>query len=244
MDLLQNKIILIEGKQTDHPSFFLNLKKKDYNVEITSTGSAAIDKIRESKPMLVLIDAASLRTTCNRIVYRIKQRHPDLPIILIIDDALKSKKISNKCDLVMKLPFTVQKLVNRIKLFEPSHQDTIRSIGEITLDKNKRSIAVNNRFTLVTPRVIALLELLMDHVGRVVEREKIFRIIWDTDYFDDMRSLDVHVQWLRKAIETDPKKPKILTTVRGVGYSLYYDPLLPENEFAADKNLISESVTV
>jgi DNA-binding response OmpR family regulator len=46
LDLLQKKIILIEGKQTDHPSFFLNLQKKGYNVEIASTGNAALDKIR------------------------------------------------------------------------------------------------------------------------------------------------------------------------------------------------------
>jgi CheY-like chemotaxis protein len=159
LDLLQKKIILIEGKQTDHPSFFLNLQKKGYNVEIASTGNAALDKIREDRPMLVLIDAASLRTTCNRIVYRIKQRNPDLPVILIIDDMLKNRKISNKCDLVMTLPFTVQKLVNRIKLFAPSNSDCIRNVGDITLDKSKRSISVDNRYTLVTPRVVKLLEV-------------------------------------------------------------------------------------
>jgi DNA-binding response OmpR family regulator len=223
LDLLQKKIILIEGKQTDHPSFFLNLQKKGYNVEIASTGNAALDKIREDRPMLVLIDAASLRTTCNRIVYRIKQRNPDLPVILIIDDTLKNRKISNKCDLVMTLPFTVQKLVNRIKLFAPSNSDCIRNVGDITLDKSKRSISVDNRYTLVTPRVVKLLEVLMDNVGKVVSRKDLFRKIWDTDYFDDMRSLDVHMQWLRKAIEVDPKNPQIITTIRGIGYSLYYD---------------------
>lgn len=223
MDLLQNKIILIEGKQTDHPSFFLNLQKKGYNVEIASTGNCALDKIRDGRPMLVLIDASSLRTTCNRIVYRIKQRNPDLPVILIIDDTLKNKKISNKCDLVMTLPFTVQKLVNRIKLFAPSNGDSIRNVGDITLDKSKCSISVDNRYSLVTPRVVKLLEVLMDRVGKVVSRKDLFRKIWDTDYLDDMRSLDVHMQWLRKAIEIDPKNPQIITTIRGTGYSLYYD---------------------
>ena len=222
MDLFQNKIILIEGKQTDHPSFFLNLQKKGYNVEIASTGNAALDKIRDGRPMLVLIDAASLRTTCNRIVYRIKQRNPDLPVILIIDDSLKGKKISNKCDLVMTLPFTVQKLVNRIKLFAPSNGESIRNVGKITLDKSKCSISVGHRYSLVTPRVVKLLEVLMDRVGKVVSRKELFRKIWDTDYLDDMRSLDVHMQWLRKAIETDPKNPQIITTIRGIGYSLYY----------------------
>lgn len=89
-------------------------------MEIASTGNSAIEKIQESDPMIVLIDAASMRTASNRIVYRIKKRNRTLPIILIIDEMLKQKKISDKADLYSCLPFTVQKLLNRIMLFAPA----------------------------------------------------------------------------------------------------------------------------
>ncbi len=219
MDQTSNKIILIEGKQTDHPSFFLSLQKKGFNVEITSTGNAAIEKIREEVPMILLIDAASLRTTSNRIVYRIKQICPELPIILIIDETQRDKNISAKADLVMILPFTVQKLLNRIKLFEPSKKAALRKVGDLTLDLEKNCINVNHRITAVTPRVSKLLNLLMERPGEVVPRKELFRELWDTDCLDDMRSLDVHIQWLRKAVEDDPKKPKYIKTFKGVGYS-------------------------
>jgi len=229
LDQYQGKIILIEGKQTDHPSFFLSLKKKGYNVEITSTGNAAIEKIKDGAPLMVLIDAASMRTTSNRIVYRIKKLDPALPVILIIDDTLKNKNISDKADLVLCLPFTVQKLLNRIALYMPSKKSNLKTLGNISLDLSKNSIYIEDRIVGVTPRVAKLLELFMDQPGRIIDREELFRKLWDTEFVDDMRSLDVHVRWLRKAIEEDPKNPINLITVKGKGYLFKIEDLVLEN---------------
>ena len=60
----------------------------------------------------------------------------------------------------------------------------------------------------------------MEHHGEVVEREQLFKEVWETDYTGDTRTLDVHISWLRRAIELDPLKPKFLKTIRGVGYRL------------------------
>ena len=60
----------------------------------------------------------------------------------------------------------------------------------------------------------------MEHHGEVVERENLFKQVWETDYTGDTRTLDVHISWLRRAIELDPLKPKFLKTIRGVGYRL------------------------
>jgi DNA-binding response OmpR family regulator len=62
--------------------------------------------------------------------------------------------------------------------------------------------------------------MLMNHHGEVVERERLFRQVWNTDYTGDTRTLDVHISWLRQAIEKDPRNPKFLKTIRGVGYRL------------------------
>jgi len=62
--------------------------------------------------------------------------------------------------------------------------------------------------------------VLMENPGAVIEREALFRRVWDTEYAGDTRTLDVHISWLREAIEEDPRHPRYLKTVRGVGYRL------------------------
>jgi DNA-binding response OmpR family regulator len=63
----------------------------------------------------------------------------------------------------------------------------------------------------------------MESPGKVIERDYLFRTVWDTAYTEDTRTLDVHVSWLRRAIETDPRNPTIIKTIRGVGYRLDMD---------------------
>jgi len=72
----------------------------------------------------------------------------------------------------------------------------------------------------LTPLTAALLKELMAHAGEVVPRERLFCRIWQTDYTGDTRTLDVHISWLRKAIEKDPRRPRLIRTIRGVGYRL------------------------
>jgi DNA-binding response OmpR family regulator len=68
------------------------------------------------------------------------------------------------------------------------------------------------------PKEAALLALFMRNPGRVLTRREIMKAVWDTDYVGDTRTLNVHVRWLRLKIEDDPGKPRLLRTVRGVGY--------------------------
>jgi DNA-binding response OmpR family regulator len=62
--------------------------------------------------------------------------------------------------------------------------------------------------------------MLMRKPNEVITRNDLFRKVWETDFTDDTRTLDVHISWLRRAIEEDPRKPKYLKTLRGVGYRL------------------------
>jgi transposase len=72
----------------------------------------------------------------------------------------------------------------------------------------------------LTPKLAGLLEVLMRHHDEVVERKLLIKQVWQTDYMGDTRTLDVHIRWLRQAIEKKPSKPKFLKTVRGKGYIL------------------------
>jgi DNA-binding response OmpR family regulator len=64
----------------------------------------------------------------------------------------------------------------------------------------------------------------MEHPGQLIERNDLFRMVWETDYAGDTRTLDVHISWLRQAFEDDPRNPQYLKTVRGVGYRLDVEP--------------------
>jgi len=79
---------------------------------------------------------------------------------------------------------------------------------------------VGKRQTSLTPRLVTLLRILMEHPGEVIEREAIFRQVWDTAYTEDTRTLDVHISWLRRAVEIDIRNPRYIKTIRGVGYRL------------------------
>jgi len=72
----------------------------------------------------------------------------------------------------------------------------------------------------LTPRLTCLLQTLLQRRGEVIEREELFKQVWETNYTGDTRTLDVHISWLRRAIEMDPVHPRFLHTVRGVGYRL------------------------
>jgi len=170
---------------------------------------------------LVVVNAASMRTTGKRICHSIQTRYGEkhIPIILVVEVPFKSSEYVD-ADVILVLPFTLQKLINRIRPFEPSEMKNVIKVGEIVLDLNYRSVHHKGIKKSLTPRLIALLKILMEHSGEVVKREDIFRAVWETDFIDDMRTLDVHISWLRQAIEEDPRHPKLIKTVRGVGYKL------------------------
>jgi DNA-binding response OmpR family regulator len=141
-----------------------------------------------------------------------------LPVILISNNGQVPEDVA--VNLVLELPFTVRKLENRIKPFLPLESDKILKVGDLQLDLEHHQFRCGEREARLTPRLACLLEMLMRNPNEVITRENLFRKIWETDFIEDTRTLDVHISWLRKAIEEDPRKPKYLKTLRGVGYRL------------------------
>ncbi len=211
-------ILIIEGRHAEIPSFATDLQKKGFHVETAQTGSQAESRLDKISPDLVVINAASLRSSGVRICQSIRKKNAQLPIILILEPKKTGSKES--ADVILNLPFTVQKLVNRIRPLLPSDGKNVIHAGPIHLDTERRRVRCLSKNNKLTPRLVALLNILMDHHGEVVERENLFKEVWETDYTGDTRTLDVHISWLRRAIELDPLKPKFLKTIRGVGYRL------------------------
>jgi DNA-binding response OmpR family regulator len=216
-------ILLIEGKKTDHPSYFSGLIKKGFQVDTAPSGSAALEHLSVKMPNLVLVDAASMRSNGRRICQAIRKNADGVPIVLMVDENFTHPdKIS--ADVVLIQPFTLQKLLNRIRPLLPIEQKDMLQVGDFRLDIEQRWLVVQNRQSRLTPRLVALIKTLMEHPGQLIERNDLFRMVWETDYAGDTRTLDVHISWLRQAFENDPRNPQYLKTVRGVGYRLDVEP--------------------
>jgi DNA-binding response OmpR family regulator len=211
-------LLVIEGRHAEIPSFAADLQKKGFDVVSAQNGSEAVSQLKQTNPSLVIVNAPSLRSTGIRICLSIRKKDAKIPIILIVE----KEKVMDKelVDSILSLPFTVQKLVNRVKALMPGDGNNVVSVGPIRLDLENRRVRSLGKNTKLTPRLITLLQILMDKHGEVVEREALFKKVWETNYTGDTRTLDVHISWLRRAIELDPDNPKFLKTIRGVGYRL------------------------
>lgn len=216
---MKARILWVEGKRASNPSFIPSIRKKDYHVETVSTGSAALELLLNYDPDLVVIDAASLHTSGKKMCHDFRQKIEKLPIVVIANPGQNVPE-DNCVNVVLRLPFTTRKLLNRIIPLLPSDENHLLHVGPIRLDLEYHRLRCQGREAKLTPRLTSLLQTLMEHAGEVLQREKLFQQVWNTEYTGDTRTLDVHISWLRQALEENPKKPQFLKTIRGFGYRL------------------------
>jgi DNA-binding response OmpR family regulator len=223
---LSTKLLVLEGNRGDHPAFSKGLIKRGYEVVKVPNGSAAINQLLDIDPDVIIVDASSLRTSGKRICQDLRDEMIDvIPIMLIqpaSDQNHDSKNPIKKIDdlVVLTLPFTVQKLVNRLRPLLPGESGNQLRQGPIRLDLEHSRVRCLNQSGKLTPHLCRLLKILLLSPGIVIEREEIFRNVWETEYTADTRTLDVHISWLRKIIEQDPRHPRFIKTIRGIGYRL------------------------
>ena len=215
---MTDSLLVVEGRHADVPSFAAELQKKGFEVHAVKNGGTAVSRLERLNPSLVVVNAASLRSTGLRICRSIRGKNAKYPIVLVL--AKEARVSKDVADAVLVLPFTAQKLANRIKPLLPGDGKNVVHVGPLRLDVEQRRVKCLGKNSKLTPRMVTLLHLLMDKHGEVVERDALFKKVWETNYTGDTRTLDVHVSWLRRAIELDPLKPKFLKTIRGVGYRL------------------------
>ena len=212
-------VLMIEGRRGNHASFAEELNDKAFQVTRTKNGKAGLEILASIRPHVVVIDAASLRTSGVRICQSFRKTDNELPIILIVNKKTSLPEIVD-ANLVLRLPFTIQKLINRLQAYQPTADKFIIKSGPIELNTRTQLVTCQDRQTKLTPRLVKILHILMQHKGDVVKRDPLFKQVWDTSYTGDTRTLDVHISWLRKAIEEDPGHPKYILTKRGIGYVL------------------------
>lgn len=208
-------VLLIESARTNGISFADALKSR-YQVRIAHSGKQGLAMVQANRPDVVVLDAASLRTSGNRIVARLRALSGELPIIHI----RPSDKAGGEsaADVLLVPPFTARKLINRIERFASSAQGDRLEVGPFCLSRQQQTLTTPTTEKKLTPKLVALMELFMQNPNVTLERRHIMQAIWNTDYMGDTRTLDVHIRWIRKVVEPDPRKPQYIQTVRGVGY--------------------------
>lgn len=213
-------VLLLEGRSTSPTPIRAALVREGIDVSSISTGTGALDWLKENHADLLVYDASSMRSIGVRTCRRIRAAHPDLSIIHCRSQS-QSSDVNGVADIFLVQPFTARKLMNRVKRLLPADdlKEEIIRAGNLTFYRTKRSVEVSGRGeSKLTPKLAAMLTKFLSHPNEVISRRQLMEDIWQTQYVGDTRTLDVHVRWLREFIELEPAKPVILKTVRGVGY--------------------------
>ncbi|MCI7443563.1 MAG: response regulator transcription factor, partial [Clostridium sp.] len=163
---------------------------------------------------------------------KLRRREIDVPIIFLTamsDEVNVVQGLDRGGDDYITKPFGVKELIsrvnallrryNKVKELESNNKDLIR-IGEITINKKRNTLKVNNNNIVLTPSEYRLLIELVENKNNIVERGSLIQKLWDIDgEFVDDNTLSVYIKRLRNKIEENPSKPKRIITIRGIGYS-------------------------
>lgn len=213
------KVCLIENKRATISSFAAALERKGYSVQTYSKMNMALNAASRSNPDVLILDAASMRTTGTRLCKRAREKLDGTPIILISPEGSQPDATCGASQTLVQ-PFTPRKLINRVDRLLPGDERETITVGPIKLDTDKNRVYTRAGQSRLTPKLAKLLEIFLNNPGRLMMRKTLIRKVWHTDYTGDTRTLDVHMSWLRQAIEEDPSNPVLLKTIRGMGYRL------------------------
>jgi DNA-binding response OmpR family regulator len=195
-----------------------DLRQIGYQIDVFNSGKAALDALQHSKPDATVLDAQSLGTTGTRLCQAL---HDAQQIVFLLASPDREAP-SPAADETLIYPFTLQKLKNRLQACLANGKERIQA-GPITLYPDPGRVECYGRTTFLTPRAVKLLMLLIENRNQAVRRDWLFSKVWDTHYVEDTRSLDVHIRWIRQAIEEDSHSPRLLKTLRGFGFILSCD---------------------
>jgi len=215
------RILLIESPRANAPSFGPLLEKKGFRVVSAHRVDRALQSAEQQPPDLVILDACSMRTSGTRMCRQIHSRLNGVPVILLAPAHVPTDP-ANGAAITLLQPVTQRKLLNRIARLLPGDGKFSLQAGPIQLNVAQRKVRCKGKESRLTPKQTKLLEVFLHNPGQLLTREALIRQVWHTDYTGDTRTLDVHMSWLRQALEPDPSRPIYLHTVRGVGYR--FDP--------------------
>jgi two-component system phosphate regulon response regulator PhoB len=224
-------ILVVEDEAALLALLRYNLERQGFHVEEATDGQEALLRIAEAKPDLVLLDwmlpAMSGIEVCRQIRRRPATR--DLPVIMVTartEDQDAVRALDTGADDYITKPFAVEALLARIRalLRRSSNVSAKGSIAylDLVMDQDAHRVTRNGRALHLGPTEYRLLEFFLSHPRRVFTREQLLDAVWGRDIHVELRTVDVHIRRLRKAINTEGELD-LIRTVRSAGYALDAD---------------------
>ncbi len=225
-------ILVVEDDDTLRELLQYNLKKEGYGVLTARDGAEALEVYRSDKPQLIIMDIM-LPLMSGTEVCRIIRGESQTPIIMLTAKAEEVDRVVGLelgADDYVTKPFSMRELLARIKAVlrrSEAGKDTGAPVagssgfleaGNIKVDLKKHEVNRSGARVELNPKEFELLVMLLSNRGQVISREQILRKVWGYDYIGNDRTVDVHMRWMRRKLETDPDNPQYLITVRGYGY--------------------------
>jgi two-component system response regulator RegX3 len=220
-------ILLVEDERAITEPLAEALEREGFVASLAGTAAEALEKATGAAPDLVLLDIG-LPDGSGLDVCRELRRQSEVPIIMLTARGAEADRVAGlelgADDYIVK-PFSAREVMARVRAVlrrtgsGPSGDDSDRvEIGELTLDTARHEARLGNRPLELSRKEFELLRVLMEGAGSVITRESLIEEVWDMNWFGSTKTLDVHVSGLRRKLDDDPKEPRYIHTVRGVGF--------------------------
>ena len=230
-------VLVVDDEPTLRETLAEAIEQDGLRVVTAADGREALERFRAEAPDLVLLDLM-LPEVSGIEVCRILRRESSVPIIMLTAKDGEIDKVVGLelgADDYVTKPFSLRELLARIRTQlrhlersgpdagngtpEASTPEPVR-LGTVSVDVAGHRVLRDGTELRLKPKAFELLAFLVRHPGQVFSRDQLLEKVWGYDYAGETRTVDVHVHWLRSAIEADPSRPTYLQTVRGVGYVL------------------------
>ncbi|AVO01958.1 MULTISPECIES: response regulator transcription factor [Staphylococcus] len=231
---MTQKILVVDDEQSIVTLLKYNLETAGYLVEVAYDGEEALQKLNAVQPDLVVLDVMLPKLDGIEVCKTIRSDRNLVPILMLTakdDEFDRVLGLELGADDYMTKPFSPREVVARVKAIlrrskqvhsqkeeETDSEDVI--IGSIKIRPEYFEVYKNNELLELTPKEFELLLYLIERQGRVITREHMLNSVWNYEFTGDSRIVDVHISHLRDKLEENPKQPKLIKTVRGLGYKL------------------------
>ena len=225
------KILVVDDEIAISTLLKYNLEENGYDVTVASDGQTAYDLAKQESFDAILLDLMLPVIDGMTLLKNLRQDKVSTPVILVTakgDEFDRVFGLELGADDYITKPFSPREVVARVKAVlrrsQVDHQvlaesDVIK-VKNVVIDDNKKVVTRDNQILTLTPREYELLLYFAHRIGRVIDRETILTAVWGYEFTGESRMVDMHISNLREKIETNPKSPQLLKTVRGFGYTL------------------------
>ena len=227
------KVLIVEDEVAIVTLLRYNLEKEGYAVISTGDGEEALQMVKDHRPDIIVLDWMLPGMTGVEICKHIRWNNDikNTPIIMLSargEEGDRIRGLDSGADDYMVKPFSPPELISRInavfRRIRPSLSGKTLEFAGIVMDLTSHKVTRDGSDVHLSPTEFSLLRHLMEHPGRVFAREQLLDSVWGHDIYVELRTVDVHVRRLRKALNHDGKQHDLVRTVRSAGYALEENP--------------------